>query len=258
MSVSSDSAEEIVRISLDGFEVVARLSGSMAKEMAVLLYAMAKENKSKAKGQTRLSKLLKSNSTLKIFALKKEDFKDFKKQAKKYNVLYSALYQKEDNDKDGIIDILVKEEDAVRVNRIIERFELTTVEKVENEIKETENKKPKETSGEQNNSQKEIYEKNTSQDFLNKLLNKQATNEINENNSPSNLRDTEKEIQSENLLKTNERKEEIKEEKPSIREQIEHIKQENKEKEKLKNKEEIITNVTKQTNVKIIKNERSK
>lgn len=49
MSTSSDSAEEIVRLSLEGFEVVAKLTGSMAKEMAVLLYAMTKETKKKQK-----------------------------------------------------------------------------------------------------------------------------------------------------------------------------------------------------------------
>lgn len=257
MSTSSDSAEQIVRISLEGFEVIARLTGSMAKEMAVLLYAMAKENKSNAKGQTRLSNLLKSNSNLKIFTIKKEDFKDFKKQATEYRVLYSALCNKEDVEKDGMIDILVKEEDAVRVNRIIERFKLTTVAEVKSEIKEVEKESTELMSEEKTDIQKEIQEKNTSQDFLNKLLNKTDTNEVSETNSPSNIRDTEKEIQSENLLRTNEKKEENKEEKPSIREQIEHIKQENKEKEKMKAKEEIL-NAIKEPNVKVIKNERSK
>ena len=37
MSTSSDSAEEMVRLSLEGFEVVAKLTGSMAKEVAVML-----------------------------------------------------------------------------------------------------------------------------------------------------------------------------------------------------------------------------
>ena len=36
MSTAGDSAEEVVKLSLDGFEVVARLTGSMAKELAVM------------------------------------------------------------------------------------------------------------------------------------------------------------------------------------------------------------------------------
>ena len=42
MSTAGDSAEEVVKLSLDGFEVVARLTGSMAKELAVMLVALSK------------------------------------------------------------------------------------------------------------------------------------------------------------------------------------------------------------------------
>lgn len=237
MSTSSDSAEEIVRLSLEGFEVIARLTGNMAKEMAVLLYAMTKESKKKSKGQTRLNNLLKSNSNLRIFTLKKEDFQDFKKQAKRYGVLYSALYKKGEVNKDGIIDILVREEDAVRVNRIIERFELTTVDqtKVETVLEKAEVEKIIPTGEEKTEIQKEIQERNTSEDLLNKLLKKQNIKEENENTNPSNIQYTDKEIQSENLLKMNEKMEGTKkEEKPSIKEQINNIKKENEEKQKAK------------------------
>ena len=237
MSTSSDSAEEIVRLSLEGVEVIARLTGSMAKEMAVLLYAMAKDSKKQSKGQTRLNNLLKSNSNLRIFTLKKEDFQDFKKQAKRYGVLYSALYKKGEINKDGIIDILVREEDAVRVNRIIERFELTTVDqtKVETVLENAEIEKNIPISEEKTEIQKEIQERNTSEDLINKLLKKQNIKEENENVNPSNIQNTEKDIPSENLLKTNEKTEGTKkEEKSSIREQIEEIKKQNEEKQKVK------------------------
>ncbi len=241
MSTSSDSAEEIVRLGLEGFEVVAKLSGSMAKEMAVLLYAMAKDSKRKKKGQTRLNNMLKSNSNFKIFTIKKEDYQDFKKQAKQYGVLYSALGKKEGKTLDGVIDILVKEEDAVRVNRIVERFKLTTVANLETEVAEIE-KSDKTTAPigkEKVEIQKEIQEKNTSQDLVNILMKKQNIKEENENTNPSNIPITEKETPSENLLKANEKTEGTKkEEKPSIKEKINTIKRQNEEKEKLKAKEE--------------------
>lgn len=40
MSTASDSADEFVKMMLDGTEVVARLTGNMTKEIAVMLYAM--------------------------------------------------------------------------------------------------------------------------------------------------------------------------------------------------------------------------
>lgn len=242
MSTSSDSAEEIVRLSLEGLEVVAKLSGSMAKEMAVLLYAMTKEKNKNKKGQTRLNNILKSNSNLRIFTIKKEDFLDFKKQAKRYGVLYTALYKKGEVNKDGVIDILVREEDAVRVNRIVERFALTSVDqtKVETVLEKQETQRTATIDEEKTEIQKEIQEKNTSEDLLNKLLKKQNIKEENENTNPSNIPNTEKEIPSENLLKMNEKREGTKkEEKPSIKEQIDNIKKQNEEKEKIKAKEEI-------------------
>ena len=92
MSTTSDSADEFVKFMLDGTEVALRLSGSLAKEMAVMLYAMSKEQGKKTKGQIRLENMLKSNSNLKIFSINQENFQEFKKQAKKYGVVYSALY----------------------------------------------------------------------------------------------------------------------------------------------------------------------
>ncbi len=241
MSTSSDSAEEIVRLGLEGFEVVAKLTGSMAKEMAVMLYAMSKERNEHKTGETRLSKMLKNKGNLKIFSIKKENLEDFKKGAKKYGVLYSAIYVKGNENKEGIIDIVVREEDAVLVNRIVENYNLTTVDqsKLDEVLEKAEKENPTPTPKEKTEIQKEIQEKNTSQDLLNKLMKKQNNKEENENTNPSNIPVTEKEVPSENLLKANEKMEGTKkEEKPSIREKLDTIKKQNEEKEKQKEKEE--------------------
>ena len=57
--------------------------------------------------------------------MKDTDLKLFCREAKKYGVLYCVL--KDRNAKDGITDIMVRAEDASKVNRIFERFELSTV-----------------------------------------------------------------------------------------------------------------------------------
>ena len=44
MSVSGDSAEQVVRLSLEGFEVIAKLTGSGAKNIAALLYTITNAN----------------------------------------------------------------------------------------------------------------------------------------------------------------------------------------------------------------------
>lgn len=238
MSTSSDSAEEIVRLSLEGFEVVAKLSGSMAKNLAVMLYAISKDTNKKTKGRTRLTNMLKSNSNLTIFSIKKEDYKDFKKEAKRYGILYCAVFNKNSKTSDGLVDLVIREEDSVRVNRVVERYNITKVdvEKVEKELDETNTESTGNT--EKPEIEKDIQEMNTSDELLNKLLKKQNIKEVNENSNPSNLPITEKETQLENssqTKKTNEGK--VKEEKPSIHEKLENIKVQKAE-EKAKSKEE--------------------
>lgn len=127
MNTSSEAAEQVVRLSLEGFEVAAKITGSGAKGVAVLLYTLLKD-KNKTAGKTNLTNMLKSGKELKVFSVKSEDFKRFTQEAKRYGVLYSALINKKDKSHDGVIDIMVRAEDAAKINRIVERFKLSSYE----------------------------------------------------------------------------------------------------------------------------------
>ena len=92
MSVSGDSAEQVVRLTLEGFEVIAKLSGSGAKNLAAMLYTIFKDNSQKnTKGKTRLMNLLKSGKPLKIFTIQEDDLRTFSEQAKNYGIAFHAL-----------------------------------------------------------------------------------------------------------------------------------------------------------------------
>lgn len=124
MNTSAEAADQIVRLALNGVEVAAKITGTGAKELAVLLYAILKDQQ-KTSGKTRLSSMLKSGKELKVFAVKADDLERFCKEAKKYGVLYCVLRDK--NAKDGLTDVMVRAEDASKINRIFERFKLATV-----------------------------------------------------------------------------------------------------------------------------------
>ena len=124
MSYSSEAADQVVRLSLNGVEVAAKLSGSAAKQLAIMLYAILRDQK-KTKGKIRLTNMLRSGKELKVFAVKDGDLEKFCVEAKKYGVLYCVL--KDKNVSDGITDIMVRAEDAAKVNRIFTRFGLATV-----------------------------------------------------------------------------------------------------------------------------------
>ena len=127
-SYSGDAAEQVVRLSLETGEVAVKLAGTGAKQLAILLYAILREQK-KTKGKTRLTNMLRSGKELKVFAVKDTDLQLFCREAKKYGVLYCVL--KDRDATDGITDIMVRAEDASKINRIFDRFNLATVDMAE-------------------------------------------------------------------------------------------------------------------------------
>ena len=79
----------------------------------------------KTRGKARLTSMLRSEKPLKVFAVRDEELEVFCREAKKYGVLYCVLKDKDATD--GLTDIMVKAEDASKINRIFERFNLATV-----------------------------------------------------------------------------------------------------------------------------------
>lgn len=123
-------------MSLRGIEVMAKISGEGAKHLAVYLFATLQGQK-RTKGSIRLESLLRSGKELKVFAVKNEDLPTFCKEAKRYGVLYCALRDKKNVD--GLCDVMVRAEDASKINRIVERFKLATIDtaSIKSEIEKT-------------------------------------------------------------------------------------------------------------------------
>lgn len=127
MNNSGDAAEQVVRMSLEGTEVALKLTGAAAKNIAAALYAVYKNrDKNKIRGRQRLTAMLKSGKELKVFTVSEEHLKQFAVEAKRYGVVYCALRGKEKS-ADGLVDVMVRAEDASKINRIVERFKLATV-----------------------------------------------------------------------------------------------------------------------------------
>lgn len=124
MNYSGEAAEQVVRMSLNGVEVAAKISGKAAERLAVMLYAILRDQ-NKTRGKIRLSNMLRSGKELKVFAVKDDELQRFCVEAKKYGVLYCVL--KDRDASDGLTDIMVRAEDAGKINRIFERFGLATI-----------------------------------------------------------------------------------------------------------------------------------
>ena len=137
MSVNGDASEQAVRLGLEGFEVTVKLIGSGAKNLLAMLYAMQKDkSQNQTRGKMKLTKMLRTGKPLKIFSISKEDLKVFSKEAKTYGITYCVLRDKNNKEENAMIDVIVKEDDASRINRIVEKFKLTTVDtgRIESEV----------------------------------------------------------------------------------------------------------------------------
>lgn len=227
MNTSGDAAESIVRMGLQGFDVAARITGSGAKEVAILIYTILKD-KNQVKGKTKLVNMLKSGKELKVFSVKEDDFKKFTDEAKRYGVLFSALINKREKNSDGMIDIMVRAEDASKINRIVERFNLATVDtaSIKSQIQKSKDEKDK-----------SIVVKSVEERLVDDILSKPINKEENVPTNP-NVAKTEKSPLSEPIL-DNKSKSEMGAnlDKPSVREELKAIKQEQKVKSELDSNE---------------------
>jgi hypothetical protein len=126
MNPGGDAAEQVVRLSLEGVEVAARISGNGAKNIALLLYATLKQEQ-KTKGKARLTSMLKSGKELKVYTITQKDLAKFSQEAKRYGVLYCVLKDRKNTDPNAAVDVIARAEDASKIQRITERFKLATV-----------------------------------------------------------------------------------------------------------------------------------
>ena len=130
MNYSGDAAEQVVRFSLEGMEVAMKITGTAAKEIAILLAAALKAEQ-KTAGKARLSSMLKSGKELTVFSLPQKDLKKFVQEAKKYGVLYCTIRERQSKDPNAVVDIITRAEDAPKINRVVERFKLAAVDTAE-------------------------------------------------------------------------------------------------------------------------------
>ena len=229
MNTGGEAAEQIVRMSLEGFEVAAKITGAGAKNIAILLYSILKEEK-KTKGKARLTSMLRSGKELKVFTVKNADLKKFTQEAKKYGVLYCVLADRKNKDPNAEVDVIARAEDASKISRIVERFDLASVDTASIV---TEAEKSRDAKDGQPEPDIGVQEKAEKDRLMDALMGKPVQKEENAPN-PS-LAKTEKsplsEPTSEQPRKSAEGATMTKAQKPSVKEELRKIKESRREQE---------------------------
>ena len=238
MNTGGEAAEQIVRMSLEGFEVAAKITGAGAKNIAILLYSILKEEK-KTKGKARLTNMLRSGKELKVFTVRKGDLPKFTQEAKKYGVLYCVLADRKNKDPNAEVDVIARAEDASKISRIVERFNLASVDTASivteaeksrdaKDTKDAKNgKEAKDTKDGQPEPDIGVQEKAEKEKLMDALMGKPTQKEESAPN-PS-VAKTEKSPQSEPTSEQPKKSAEgatmTKNEKPSVREELRKIKE---------------------------------
>ena len=229
MNTGGDAMEQIVRMSLEGFEVAAKLTGAGAKNIAVLLYSILKEEQ-KTKGKARLTSMLRSGKELKVFTIKNEDLKRFTQEAKKYGVLYCVLADRKNKDPKAEVDVIARAEDASKISRIVERFNLASVDtaSIVTEVEKAKDEKtdmPEPDIG--------VQEKAEKDKLLDALMGKPTQKEENAPENPS-VAKTEKSLRPSLYPRSQSKSAEgatMTDKKPSVKEELRKIKESRKEQE---------------------------
>lgn len=173
--------------------------------------------------------------------------KKFTQEAKKYGVLYCVLADRGNKDPNAEVDVIARAEDASKISRIVERFNLASVDaaSIVTEAEKSKGAKGKlkdaKTAGEKDAGAKDgqpepdigVEEKAEKDRLMDALMGKPVKKEENAPN-PS-LAKTEKSPLSEPTLKQQRKSAEgatmTKAEKPSVREELRKIKEGRKEQE---------------------------
>lgn len=123
MNYGGDAADQIVRYSLDGVDHGLRLSGTLAKHLAVFVAAVLKDQK-KTRGRTRMVRMLKENKPLKFFTVPSDRLREFCSEGRKRGLLYVIIRDKKNPE---MSEVMVFADDAAKVNRVMDKMNLDFV-----------------------------------------------------------------------------------------------------------------------------------
>ena len=177
--------------------------------------------------------MLRSGKELKVFTVKNADLRKFTQEAKKYGVLYCVLADRKNKDPNAEVDVIARAEDASKISRIVERFDLASVDTASIVTEAEKSRDAKGTKDGQPEPDIGVEEKAEKDKLLDALMGKPMQKEENAPN-PS-VAKTEKsplsEPTSEQPRKSAEGATMTKDEKPSVREELRKIKESRREQE---------------------------
>ena len=118
MDVGGETADLMVKESIQITEASIKLLAAGSKNLAAFLLALARDSK-KLKGKTNMGRLLRADREFAIFRIKETDYKAFQQFSKQYGILFSAI---KDRRHDGILELISNVDYIPQINYTMERL----------------------------------------------------------------------------------------------------------------------------------------
>lgn len=118
--VGAQVVQTILKVMIEGAEYSLKISGKLAKHSGAMLLAALR--KPKTRGRVRLMNMLKEGKPISIFTIKQTDLQRFYKEAKRYGVTYNVVKGKE------ICDVMVTSDQAPQVKKVLDNLKIGLVE----------------------------------------------------------------------------------------------------------------------------------
>ena len=119
MEVSGEAADLVMKEGVQISEEAIKLLARGAKNLAALLYALAKDQK-KLYGKVCMNRLLSEQRPIEVLPLRTEDFDEFKRRAKKVGLLFSTILDKKGDE--PYLEILTNIDHLSQANYILEQM----------------------------------------------------------------------------------------------------------------------------------------
>ena len=119
MEVSGEAADLVMKEGVQISEEAIKLLARGTKNLAALLYALAKDQK-KLYGKVNMNRLLSEQRPIEVLPLRTEDFDEFKRRAKKVGLLFSTILDKKGDA--PYLEILTNIDHLSQANYILEQM----------------------------------------------------------------------------------------------------------------------------------------
>lgn len=116
MDVAMQSAEEMLKVMIDGYEYTLRATGKITIELLKKIAEELKKEEGYLNRNGELSKLIEGNEQIAVYGINNGQVKEFNNIARKFGVVYYPIKGEEET------DLIVRGYDAPKVERIFSKY----------------------------------------------------------------------------------------------------------------------------------------